>query len=284
MSKRFNYSIQTTAGNIFSTSGNVGIGTTNPGERLSVIGNLQVGGNTQSNYISFYGTNGDNPSGFNHSYIGERIYGGTERSELLLFKGNDPDSTSGQDRIRLLSAEHRFDTYTSSLSGTFDGIGTSGTTRMTILNSGNIGIGTTTPSNILDIRGDPIFDDLELYPNRNSNNSYPLLQLSSNQFTGQTIGTIYSKIATRSWKGSSSGEFANDDVWIQVERQDITNPGNNFTHDAGIVIYTNSNNRDNQPTKRITINQTIIKYILKRFAAISKFYISGKWCNFKPLW
>jgi hypothetical protein len=255
MSKRFNYSIQTTAGNIFSTSGNVGIGTTNPGERLSVIGNLQVGGNTQSNYISFYGTNGDNPSGFNHSYIGERIYGGTERSELLLFKGNDPDSTSGQDRIRLLSAEHRFDTYTSSLSGTFDGIGTSGTTRMTILNSGNIGIGTTTPSNILDIRGDPIFDDLELYPNRNSNNSYPLLQLSSNQFTGQTIGTIYSKIATRSWKGSSSGEFANDDVWIQVERQDITNPGNNFTHDAGLVIYTNSNNRDNQPTKRITINQ-----------------------------
>jgi hypothetical protein len=83
-----------------------------------------------------------------------------------------------------------------------------------------------------------------------------VLQLSSNQFTGQTMGTIYSKIATRSWKGSSSGEFANDDIWIQVERQDITNPGNNFTHDAGLVVYTNSNNRDNQPTKRITINQS----------------------------
>jgi hypothetical protein len=255
MSKRFNYAFQSTAGNIFSTSSNLGIGTTSPGERLSVFGNLQIGGNTQSNYISFYGTNGDNPNGFNHTYIGERIYGGTEKSELLLFKGNDPDSTSGQDRIRLLGGELRFDTYSSVLSGNFEGIGTSGSTKMIITSGGNVGIGTSTPTNILDVSGDPIFDDLELYPNRNSNNSYPVLQLSSNQFTSQTTGTIYSKIATRSWKGSSSGEFANDDVWIQVERQNITNPGNNFTHDAGLVIYTNSNNRDNQPSKRITINE-----------------------------
>ena len=52
-------------------------------------GNLRVGGNTQANYISFFGTNGDGPGSFDTTFIGERIYGGTEQSELLLFKGND---------------------------------------------------------------------------------------------------------------------------------------------------------------------------------------------------
>ena len=114
-----------TIGNLFTTDGNIGIGTTAPGESLDIRGNLRIGYNTQSNFLAFYGTSGDGPS-WSHTFIGERIYGGTEQSELLLYKGNDTGSSSaGPDRIRLLAAEHRFDTYTSAVSNaTFDGVGT----------------------------------------------------------------------------------------------------------------------------------------------------------------
>jgi trimeric autotransporter adhesin len=136
-----------------TNNGNVGIGTNNPGESLDVRGNLRVGGSTQGNYICFFGTTLD--GNYNNAYIGERVYdSGTERSELLLFKGNDLSSAPGPDRIRLLAAEHRFDTYTSDLQGAFESIGSTVTSnRMIITTSGNVGIGTTSPSYTLDVTG-----------------------------------------------------------------------------------------------------------------------------------
>jgi hypothetical protein len=142
-----------TLGNIYTTGGNVGVGTVSPGEALDVRGNLRIGNSSQSNYISFYGTTGDEPGEWSHTYIGERLYGGSEGSELLLFKGNDTNTVSGPDRIRYLSANHLFDTYTSPLSGTFAGVGTSGTTRMIIDLNGNVGINTTSPTANLDVTG-----------------------------------------------------------------------------------------------------------------------------------
>ena len=130
---------------VLTSYGNIGIGTTSPGESLDVRGNIRVGNNSQSNYIVFFGTSND--GGSNHTYIGERIYNPSEQSELLLFKGNDATTGGGPDRIRLLSAEHRFDTFTTSnvLGGPFENIATHGSTRMIIATSGNIGIGTTSP-------------------------------------------------------------------------------------------------------------------------------------------
>jgi hypothetical protein len=140
-----------TIGNIFTTGGNVGIGISTPSEKLHIAGNLRIGNSTQSNYIMFSGTNGDQTG---HTYIGERVYENPENSELLLFKGNDLGA-SGTDRIRLLSAEHRFDTYTNILDGTFDVVGTTGSSnRMIILNNGNIGINTTSPNYTLQVAGD----------------------------------------------------------------------------------------------------------------------------------
>ena len=146
-----------TVGNIYTTGGNVGIGTGSPVEKLEVRGNLRIGNSSQSNYISFHGTSQDGPNAFNHTYIGERLYGGTEASELLLFKGNDSDNGAGPDRIRHLASNHVFATYTSGLSGTFEGVGTSGTTRMTIVSSGNVGIATTSPAYTLDVNGTGLF-------------------------------------------------------------------------------------------------------------------------------
>ena len=122
----------------------VGIGTTNPGEKLQVDGNIRVGVSTTSNYIAFRGTTGDDQSLYNHTYIGERIWGGTESSELLLFKGNDATTSSGPDRIRLAASQVRIDTYTTSTNGTFDsvGISTNLINRVVVHSTGEVGIGT----------------------------------------------------------------------------------------------------------------------------------------------
>ncbi len=129
--------------------------TTSGTSDLLFSGNLKVGNGTTENYIVFHGTTDDGSNEFNHTYIGERIYEtGTERSELLLFKGNDPiDGVYGKDRIRLSASEIRFDTYDAYTSGTFSQVAGAGTNKVIILSSGNVGIGTTTPSVKLHVNG-----------------------------------------------------------------------------------------------------------------------------------
>jgi hypothetical protein len=134
--------------------GNVGVGTTNPGEKLQVAGNLRIGSSSYSNYISFFGITGDNPGGFDHTYIGERIYAPNELSELFIFKGNDVPG-AGPDRVRIGAAEFRVDTFTSALSGTFEDVANSSLliNRFIIDNYGNIGIGTSAPNSKLYVVG-----------------------------------------------------------------------------------------------------------------------------------
>lgn len=100
---------------------------------ITMSGALHIGDATSPNTIYFYGTTGDTPGGYNHTFIAERLWGGTESSELVLFKGNDLGNGneavnvngSGPDRIRHIAAAHLFQTYTSPLSGSVEDVCTS---------------------------------------------------------------------------------------------------------------------------------------------------------------
>lgn len=100
---------------------------------ITMSGNLEIGNGTSPNAILFYGTTGDSPGTYNHTFIAERLWGGTESSELVLFKGNDVGngnedvnvSGTGPDRIRHIAAAHLFQTYTLALSGSVEDVCTS---------------------------------------------------------------------------------------------------------------------------------------------------------------
>jgi hypothetical protein len=119
--------------NINSSTGNVGIGTTSPNERLDVAGNIQLNGN----YLKLNeGTNAES-----------RIVSSANYLEII---GNGPSAASGA-RMWLGKGD-TVDTgfYVNGGQLFFRGLDSS--TKMYINGgSGNVGIGTTSPSNLLHI-------------------------------------------------------------------------------------------------------------------------------------
>lgn len=119
-------------GQPFNGTANVSGNMTGVGS-ITMSGDLKIGNGTSPNAILFYGTTGDNPGGYDHTFIAERFWGGTESSELVLFKGNDIGngneavnvSNPGPDRIRHIAAAHLFQTYTTTLSGSVESVCTS---------------------------------------------------------------------------------------------------------------------------------------------------------------
>lgn len=116
-------------GQSFDGTANVSGNMTGVGS-INMSGDLKIGNGTSPNAILFYGTTGDLPGGYKHTFIAERVWGGKECSELVLFKGNDIGngneavnvSNSGPDRIRHIAAAHLFQAYTSPLEGSVEDV------------------------------------------------------------------------------------------------------------------------------------------------------------------
>jgi len=122
-------------------NGNVGIGTTSPGDKLTVWGNIRAEGDgcqirtrgkSESSYTGFQTVNSDSSA-----YITERLYGSTiggllqgevDRNTAYLLQGYGVSSMSIGN-----SANSPLYLFTNNLN------------RVTIKNDGNVGIGTSTP-------------------------------------------------------------------------------------------------------------------------------------------
>lgn len=106
---------------------------TSLGTLTSLNTNSLTVGNGTTNEIRFAGVLGD--VGTDKAVISQRLYGASDFSEMLLFCGNDVSGGSGPDRIRLRSAEHRFQTYTAAESYTPEN---DNNTRFMISNNGDV--------------------------------------------------------------------------------------------------------------------------------------------------
>lgn len=120
------------SGSSYFNGGNVGIGTTNPQRKFHVNGIARIEANGQT--LDLVGTD--------HSYIGFYPDGvSAGRKAYIGFPGST---------INRLTISNEFDDDISFF--------TNGSEKVTIENSGNVGIGTTSPSEKLDVAGDATFD------------------------------------------------------------------------------------------------------------------------------
>jgi len=132
-----NIALSATVGGSSYFQGNVGIGTTTPSQKLEINGNIYLNN----------GLNGNGQSGT--QLIFNNTFGTTGPNKIVLY--NDGASWEGGLGIKsntvTLHSGGNFQFYNGTAPGT-DGIPT-----MTVLSSGNVGIGTTTPDQLLSVAG-----------------------------------------------------------------------------------------------------------------------------------
>ena len=92
---------------IDGATGNMGVGTDAPRDKLEVDGNVIIG-----NQLSFTGVQTDE---LGNTFMRERYYNTDGKTELITFKGNEGAlaSVTGPDRIRSIAPLHIFQTYDS---------------------------------------------------------------------------------------------------------------------------------------------------------------------------
>lgn len=128
------------------SNGNVGIGVTAPTEKLDINGNIRAAG------MVFHAPPGDPAPTITARTVPAGQGAASEKTELILFHTNDFNNGSGVDQIALRAPALSFQTY---LDATVADINNNSgyNERMYITPSGQVGIGTTTPANTLDVSG-----------------------------------------------------------------------------------------------------------------------------------
>lgn len=153
------------------TSRNVGIGTSSPGAKLDVVGNIRVSGNNQLQIFNGAGTSGVSIQTDNGSSAAMTFNtGGSERMRIDSSGNVGIGTTSISMPLRVQSAQNsnwmaafdntgtnpygvRIDTSANSGSAYSLAVYTNAGTGMYVLNNGNVGIGTQSPGSNLDVKG-----------------------------------------------------------------------------------------------------------------------------------
>ncbi len=138
---------------VMTTGDLIGIGTSNPSYKLDVSGTMRVTSTaTFDSGIALGGISGDPNPIITARVVPSGQGSSNEKTEMILFHSNDPENGSGVDTITLRAPGLRFQTYNdATVSNITNSNGAND--RMYISPTGNVGIGTTTPSYTLDANG-----------------------------------------------------------------------------------------------------------------------------------
>jgi len=159
---------------VIDTGGNVGIGTTSPGLKLHVVGDIRSGTETQEGVKLTANENGGQIELLNNS--------GAVRGLIDIW---DADNDDGEGILRFLQlGTDGTEIGNANATGTVK-IVTNSASRITALANGNVGIGTDAPGSILDVNGTTTLQG-GVYLNRTS----VLNDAEGTSYTASVSGTI----------------------------------------------------------------------------------------------
>ncbi len=246
-----------------SDTGNVGIDTVSPSEKLQVEGNMRLSGGNQA---IFFDASVDPYSGIKNLVRSPGV------NELMVWSGNDVAGSYGPDRIRLATQEIYFATTANGAGASADPSSffadTSAVpTRMFINENGNVSIGSTTfnnsnPEQLLVDAG--VTTSYNVVSGKGSYNNYLQLNIQNTSATGSASSDVVATADNGSETtkfvdlGINSGSYTGTGVIGGANNAYLYTTGNDFiignnTDAKTLIFYTSTGGNS---TQRMIISNT----------------------------